>query len=212
MCVMIYVYYICSQVLASRCNTCVYTVQCTWLQYKCLLLYVKNTEHVHMITLHYVARAWCLDAFSLTHHRRARSAHACASLHWWWSRCWWWWWWCWKLKLWAWLFPQYALQSVNISLKILPHSKLSLSKHLKGKFGAVCPLVCLSVFWPSSHTLFGTDVSKKFLLLKFINILMGLYSIQHWAVFRETIIFSITIFTISMLPSPSLFPTTFPSY
>ena len=33
-----------------------------------------------MITLHYVARAWCLDAFSLTHHRRARSAHACASL------------------------------------------------------------------------------------------------------------------------------------
>ena len=29
---------------------------------------------------HYVARAWRLDAFSLTHHRRARSAHACASL------------------------------------------------------------------------------------------------------------------------------------
>ena len=57
-----------------------FTVQCTWLQYKCFLLYVKNTEHVHMITLHYVARAWCLDAFSLTHQRRARSAHACASL------------------------------------------------------------------------------------------------------------------------------------
>ena len=55
-------------------------VHCTWLQYKCILLYVKNTEHVHMITLHYVARAWCLDAFSLTHQRRARSAHACASL------------------------------------------------------------------------------------------------------------------------------------